>query len=114
MLHAPMIRGVPSPEVEIAQQQWRAAQRQLEELRRDPQLYHRLVDQVESLVAELRRRIGGTYTLEALVRAYYGAEAWYLEALGRGEPEPGWARHAALVTDAAFEVYARGASDYAP
>ncbi|MGZ4352047.1 MAG: hypothetical protein ACXVZL_02930 [Gaiellaceae bacterium] len=105
---------MPSPEVEIAQQQWRAAQRRLEELRRDPVLYHRLVDQVELLTGELRRRIGGTYTLESLVRAYYGAESWYLEVLGRGELAPGWERHASLVTDAAFEVYARGASDYAP
>ncbi|HSP73726.1 MAG TPA: hypothetical protein VLN26_15215 [Gaiellaceae bacterium] len=103
-----------SPEVEIAQQQWRAAQRRLQELRRDAPLYHLLLDQVELLIGELRRRVGRTYTLESLVRAYYGAEAWYLEVLGRGEPAPGWERHAALVTDAAFEVYAHGASDYAP
>jgi hypothetical protein len=110
-----MIRGVSSPEVEIAQQQWRAAQRRLDDLRRsDQRLYHRLVDQVEALTDELRRRVGHTFTLESLVSAYYGAESWYLEVLGRGEPEPGWERHASLVTDAAFEVYARGASDYAP
>jgi hypothetical protein len=109
-----MIRVVPSPEVEIAQQQWRAARRRLEELRGDPALYHRLVDQVDLLTAELRRRVGQTFTLESLVRAYYGAESWYLQVLGRDEAEPGWERHASLVTDAAFEVYARGASDYAP
>jgi hypothetical protein len=109
-----MISGVSSPELEVARQQWRSAQRRLEGLRRDPALYHRLVDQVEALTAELRRRIGRTYSLAELVRAYYGAEAWNLEVLERADPDPGWERNAALVTDAAFEVYARGASDYAP
>ncbi|HET8607865.1 MAG TPA: hypothetical protein VFL66_12665 [Gaiellaceae bacterium] len=105
---------MPSPEVEIARQQWEAAQRRLEELRRDPPLYHRLVDQVEFLVGELRRRVGASYSLDALVRAYYGAEAWNLDALERADEAPGWERHAALVTDAAFGLYARGAVDYAP
>ena len=103
-----------SAELENARQQWQAAQRRLEQLRPEPPLYHRLVDQVEAMTSELRRRIGRTYTLAELVRAYYGAEAWNLEVLERVDPAPGWERNAALVTDAAFAVYARGAADYQP
>jgi hypothetical protein len=109
-----MISAVSSAELEIARQQWRSARQRLEQLRREPRLYHRLVDQVEAVTDELRRRVGRTYTLAELVRAYYGAEAWNLEVLERADPEPGWERNAALVTDAAFAVYARGAADYQP
>ena len=109
-----MIRGVSSPELEIARQQWQSAQRRLERLRGDPRLHHRLVGQVEALVAELQRRVGRTYTLAQLVDAYYRAESWNLDALERADPGPGWQRHAALVTDAAFASYARGAADYRP
>ncbi len=103
-----------SPEVEIARQQWQAADRRLEAMRDDPPLYRRLHDQLDALVDELRRRVGQTFTLGELVRAYREAELWTLEALEAADPEPGWERHASLVADAAFHRYARGAVDFGP
>jgi hypothetical protein len=105
---------VSSPEVEIARQQWQAASRRLEGTRRDPQLYRRLTDQVDGLIAELRRRLGQTFTLDQLAAIYRGAEAWTLNAIEARDSDPGWEREAALVSDAAFHFYARGASDYRP
>jgi hypothetical protein len=106
---------VSSSEVEIARQQWQAAQQRLERLRRDdPTLYHRLLAQVDALLAELRRRVGQTFTLDQLSDAYRRAESWNLSVLEDADQAPGWQRNAALVSDAAFNVYARGALDYAP
>jgi hypothetical protein len=105
---------VSSPEVEIARQQWQAATRQIEGTRGDPRRHDRLVRQVEAVAAELRRRIGQTFTLAQLAGSYRGAEAWTLETIEQRDSGPGWERDIALVTDAAFDLYARGASDYAP
>jgi hypothetical protein len=109
-----MIDVVASPEIEIARQQWRDGQRRLEELRRDPPLHRRLLAQVDTVTAELRRRIGGTYTLHELADAYRSAEPWLHDTIEERDPEPGWERHATLVLDAAFDLYARGAADYEP
>jgi hypothetical protein len=106
--------AVTSPELEIARQQWQSAARRLEAARDDPRRYRRLHEQVDSVLSELRRRLGQTYTLAELVDAYNGAEAWALDAIEARDSEPGWQRDVALVTDAAFGFYARGASDYRP
>jgi hypothetical protein len=66
------------------------------------------------VTAELRRRVGQTYTLQQLADAYAGAEAWTLDAVEAADSDPGLEREVALVTDAAFRLYARGASDYRP
>jgi chorismate-pyruvate lyase len=105
---------VSSPETEIARQQWQAASRRIEVFRKDPRQYERLLDQVGSLTVELRRRVGQTFTLDQLVAAYRSAEAWGPEAVEAKDPGRGWERHVALVVDAAFHYYARGASDYRP
>ena len=109
-----MIEAMSSAEIEIARQQWSAGRRRLEELGGDPRLAARLHAQVDVLVAELRRRIGGAYTLAELADAYRSAERWLLETLEESDPGPGWERHATLVLDAAFDLYARGAVDYRP
>jgi hypothetical protein len=103
-----------SPEAEIARQQWQAGSRRLEGLRGDRRRYERLHGQVDTLTGELRRRIGPTFTLDQLVAEYRSTEAWAPEAVEAEDPAPGWERELALVTDAAFHVYARGASDYEP
>jgi hypothetical protein len=106
--------AMSSPELEIARQQWQSASRRLEGARNDPRRYRRLTDQVDALTAELRRRLGQTFTMSELVRTYRGSEAWAFDAIEARDRNPGWEREAALVTDAAFGVYSRGASDYAP
>jgi hypothetical protein len=109
-----MITRVSSPEVEIARQLWQAGSRRLEALRPQQALYGRLHDQVEVLTAELRRRLGQTFSLAQLVDEYRRAEAWALETVEAHDPAPGWERELALVTDTAFHFYSRGASDYQP
>jgi len=109
-----MIGRVPSPEVEIARQQWSAGARRLDGMRADQRLYDRLMGQVGAVTDELRRRLGGTFALTELSAAYRSADAWTLDTIEDVDPEPGWQHHASLVVDAAFYLYARGAIDYTP
>jgi hypothetical protein len=66
------------------------------------------------VTVELRRRVGGTFTLAELAEAYAGAERWVLQAVEERAPSKGWARTASLAADAAFHAYSRGAQDYEP
>jgi len=49
-----------------------------------------------------------------LAETYVGADVWVRQAIEEQAPTPGWARTIAMVEDAAFHIYARGAADYAP
>jgi hypothetical protein len=68
---------------------------------------------VETLVAELRRRLGGTFATEELVRLYEGDTSWCLQVAMSVAPEDPWAWEAGLVVDAAFARYLREAADFA-
>jgi hypothetical protein len=70
--------------------------------------------QRDAVLEELRRRVGGVYTLAELVEAYDGAECWLQRVVGERAPSQGWARTVALVSDAAFYDYSVGAQDYSP
>ena len=96
--------------VEHARQQWRDGYRRLGELAPDRDLHARLLEQVEIVLAELNRRVGQTFTLAELTDAYGDADRWLLQALDRGAG----VTNLALVEDAAFHLYARGAVDYEP
>ena len=101
-------------EVESARREWEDGHRRLEEQARDRAAGERLLAQVEAVTVELRRRVGGTFTLAELTRAYAGAEGWSRAAVAERAPLPGWPRTLSLVEAAAFHLYARGASDYEP
>jgi hypothetical protein len=105
---------VASAAVEMARQAWEEGNRRLEREARDRRRYLQLLAQVDAVTAELRRRIGRTFTIDELVRLYGGAESWARDAVAESEPPPGWPRDLVLVTDAAFHLYARGARDYEP
>ena len=107
-------RDEAAAEVVVARQQWQEGQRRLEAEAGQPALYRDLVGQVEVLTDELRRRVGQTFTLSDLARAYGGADSWSRDALEAGSPEPESARWLPLVQDAAFHAYSRGATDYEP
>ena len=96
--------------VENARLQWEDGYRRLREHAGDRPVYLRLMAQVDTLLDELNRRVGQTFTLEELAAAYRDADRWLLEVL---PPGPG-AVQVGLVEDAAFHLYARGAVDYAP
>lgn len=60
---------------------------------------------------ELRRRIGPTFALADLARAYQGASSWYLELAARVAPREPDAWDPAVALDAAFAAYSRQATD---
>ena len=109
------LRAVAQAEalVDSTRREWAEAYRRLQSLASDQTLYRRLLDELEVVTDELRRRVGEVFTLEQLVAAYGDADQWSREVLDeRGGP--GSHRHAALLEDAAFHLYSRGASDYRP
>jgi hypothetical protein len=97
--------------VESARQQWAIGHRRLADQAADRNLYLRLLDQVGLVLNELNRRVGQTFTLAELAEAYSDSDRWLLDVLGS---RPGGVTQLALVGDAAFHVYARGAVDYSP
>ena len=103
-----------SAAAENVRQEWEDGYRRLEAEARDPLRYARLLEQVDVLVEELRRRLGESFTLAELAHAYRDAEPWSREALAAHAVAPDWPRTVAMVEDAAFHLYARRASDYAP
>jgi hypothetical protein len=105
---------VTEAEVESARREWEDGHRRLREHARESDQPERLLAQVDVVVAELRRRVGGTFTLRELAAAYAGAERWSRAAVAEEAPAPGWPRTLSLVEAAAFHEYARGAQDYEP
>ena len=97
--------------VENARQQWAIGHRRLDDQAADRKLYPRLLDEVELVLDELKRRVGQRFTLAELADAYRDSDRWLLDVLGS---RPGAVTHLAVVGDAAFHVYARGAVDYSP
>ena len=105
--------------------QWEEGARRLAAEQSEPVRYRALAGLVDVVADELRRKVGQTFTLGDLADAYQGAEDWVRdlvvaaspaadsEAPAAGRRPPGF-RDAALVQDAAFAQYARGASDYRP
>jgi hypothetical protein len=100
-------------DVEIARLEWEGAHRALAEATHDALRGEHLPLQLEAVSNELRRRVGGTFTLRELVDEYARADAWVRDALAEAAA-PGWPRTLALVEGAAFHLYSRGAIDYAP
>ena len=100
--------------MQLARQHWEDGRRRVERLRSDPDAYARLYAQVELVARELRRRIGLTYTLEDLARVYDGADDWARDVLDDARDEDAPPPETATIADAAFHLYARGASDYVP
>src|SRR5688500_19003689 len=93
--------------VEHARQQWEEGHRRLQAHSDERTLFLQLHAHVRAVVDELNRRVGQTFTLEELADAYRQSDRWLYEILGASP-------HLALVQDAAFYLYARGAVDYAP
>jgi len=103
-----------SVDIESARRDWEDGYRRFISSSRDPAQADRLHSQVDVVTEELRRRVGGTYTLAGLVLAYATSEKWIRQAVEERAATAGWARSLAVVGDAAFHIYARGAMDYRP
>lgn len=100
--------------VVVARQEWEQGSRRLEAAREDARRYRQLIELLEPVLDELRKRIGQTYTLGELATAYGDADRWAREVLEERAPSSGWPRELATVLAAAFDSYQRGAVDYVP
>ncbi|HZP74091.1 MAG TPA: hypothetical protein VFA97_12015 [Gaiellaceae bacterium] len=101
-------------DVELARQHWLDGTRRIEGARGDPRRHTRLLGGVEAVLDGLRQRVGQTFTLAELARAYDGADDWVRELLDEQEPEGAVPSEPGTIADAAFHAYARGAVDYRP
>jgi hypothetical protein len=97
-----------------ARQEWKAGHARFAQEVSDPTRADELHRQLEVVMDELRRRVGGTFTLEELASAYVDADMWVLDVVGERAPTRGWARTTSMVADAAFHLYSRAAQDYEP
>ena len=101
----------PAVSFENALYQWQEGDRRL---RAAPVERRPVLDRVvNSLVAELRRRLGGRFTSDELVELYGRGTWWALGLAAAVAPEDPWAWDAGIVVDAAFLRYLREAVDYA-
>jgi hypothetical protein len=100
--------------VEAARQQWAEGNRRLESRASEREAYRRLLYQLEIATEELRKRVGETFTLAELADAYDRSDEWMREAMEERAATRDWARQLSVVQDAAFHLYARGATDYVP
>jgi hypothetical protein len=100
--------------LDVVRREWEQGYRRFEAASSEPVAGDRLRRQLEVVTDELRKRIGQTFTLDELAAAYDDADAWARQVVSEHAATPGWPRTLALVEDAAFYLYQRGAVDYKP
>lgn len=100
--------------LDVVRSEWEEGYRRFQNLSRDRIAADRLSRQLDVVTDELRKRIGQTFTLEELARAYQSADEWVRDAVSEHAATPGWPRTLATVQDTAFHLYQRGAVDYTP
>lgn len=100
--------------VSSARRQWADGRVRFLAAAREPAQADSLHRQRDAVLEELRRRVGGVFTLAELAEAYDGAERWVQQVVGERAPSQGWARTVAVASDAAFYDYSLGAQDYQP
>ncbi len=96
---------------ELVAQEWRQGERRAAET---PSPQRAAVDHVvDALVAQLRRRLGSTFTVDELVELYDRGTSWCLDVAYAVAPGAPWAWDPRTTADAAFARYVREAQDYA-
>jgi hypothetical protein len=96
---------------ETAMEQWQAGVRRLEEAPFDERPILEAV--TREVHAELRRRLGSTFTTEELADLYDAGTSWVSDIAIAVAPESPFAWDVRVVGDAAFARYLREATDYA-
>lgn len=99
--------------VELARQQWQEAYRALTGEAGSP-ADEAVQQQIEVVHEELRRRLGGPFTLAELADLYDGSSRWTVEVIAERCARPGWHRSASAAADAAFHLFSQGARDFRP
>ncbi len=96
--------------MEATLMQWEDGQKRLAGHERLTQrAFERIVKQVAE---ELRRRLGGSFSINELIDLYDAGTDWCLELAMSLEPERPELWDSRIVTDASFAQYAREATDY--
>jgi hypothetical protein len=96
---------------QAASQQWREADRRLADA--DPTQRIAIDRVLDEVVAELRRRLGSSFTTEELAQLYYDqGTSWAFDLAVQVAPGAPWAWDARIL-DAAFAKYVQFATDYA-
>ncbi len=108
-----LVSALVSADLASMRLEWEHAYRDLEEVARDPAAADRVRSQLEVVTAELRRRVGGAFTIDELADEYSLADVWARHVLAE-QGVLDWPRTLTLVEGAAFHLYARGAVDYVP
>ena len=91
--------------------QWQDGLRRLDEA---PPGQRRMLERVtRAIEAELRRRLGGSFTSDELAELYDRGTGWASDLAVSVAPEDPYAWDARTVADAAFGRYLRDASDFA-
>jgi len=106
LLASPLVSGF-----ENAINQWREGERRLSRATSDQSLLLQRI--VDTLVVELRKRLGGRFSAEELAELYGKGTSWCLQLAMEIAPEDPWAWDSRIVVDAAFARYLREAVDYA-
>jgi hypothetical protein len=96
---------------EIARDQWEAGLRRLDAAY--PEQAPTLERVTRAVQAELRRRLGGPFTLDELAELYDEGTGWATDLAGETAPDEPFAWDARIVADAAFGRYMRAATDFA-
>jgi len=96
---------------ETAREQWEAGVRRLDDAY--PEQVNTLERVTREVMHELRRRLGGRFTLDELVELYDEGTGWCTDLAVEVAPDEPFAWDARIVADAAFGRYARAATDYA-
>jgi len=97
-------------DVEHAVVEWREGERALAA---EPPARRATLERIaDAVLAELRRRLGGAYTVEELAQLYAAGTDWCLELAMAVAPDEPDAWEGRLVADAAFARYVNGAVDY--
>ncbi len=99
------------PAFDNALYQWQQGERRLAQA--PPERSVLLQQVVDTLVVELRKRLGGRFSAEELADLYARGTSWCLQLAIDIAPDDPWAWDAAVVIDAAFARYLREAVDYA-
>ena len=97
--------------LDYAIQQWQQGERRLSQA--SPERARLLQRITDTLVVELRRRLGGRFSAEELAGLYDRGTSWCLQLAMDIAPQDPWAWDSRIVIDAAFARYLREASDYA-
>ena len=96
---------------ETAREQWERGVERLDNAY--PEQVATLERVTRAIQNEIRRRVGGAFTLDELVELYDEGTGWATDLAVETAPDEPFAWDARIVADAAFGRYQRAATDFA-